>query len=231
MKIAVIGTGYVGLVTGACLADIGHEVTCVDIDDEKISRLNRGEVPIFETGLEQEVHHNVQAGRLRFTTEANAAVPDAAVVFIAVGTPAAANGTADLHYVFAAADTIAAQLKQYTVIVDKSTVPVGTARQVSHRIKQHYSGQFDVASCPEFLREGCAVDDFYAPDRIIIGVDNDKTSDVLLDVFKPVRGQKVVTTVESAELIKYASNAFLATSISFINNLAELCDRLGGGCQ
>lgn len=231
MKIAVIGTGYVGLVTGACLADIGHDVVCVDIDEEKVSRLSRGEVPIFEPGLEQVVHHNVQSGRLRFTTDTGAAVPDAAVVFIAVGTPAAEDGTADLRYVFAAADAIAQNLQQYAVIVDKSTVPVGTARRVADRIKKYYKGEFDVASCPEFLREGCAVDDFYAPDRIIIGVERDKASDVLLDVFKPIRGQKVITTVESAELIKYASNAFLATKISFVNEIAQICERTGADIE
>ncbi len=231
MKIAVIGTGYVGLVTGACLADIGHDVTCVDIDEEKVSRLRRGEVPIFEPGLEQVVHHNVQSDRLRFTTDIADAVPDAAVVFIAVGTPAADNGTADLKYVFAAADAIAQHLKKFTVVVDKSTVPVGTARQVAERIKQYYLGEFAVASCPEFLREGCAVDDFYAPDRIIIGVDTDKASDILLDVFKSIRGQKVITSVESAELIKYASNAFLATKISFINEIAQICERTGADIE
>lgn len=231
MKIGVIGTGYVGLVTGACLADIGHDVTCVDIDEEKISRLSRGEVPIFEPGLEQVVHHNVQAGRLHFTTDTGLAVTDADVVFIAVGTPAADNGTADLRYVFAAAEAIAQNLKRYTVVVDKSTVPVGTARQVAERIKRFYKREFAVASCPEFLREGCAVDDFYAPDRIIIGVDNDKASDVLLDVFKPIRGQKVITTVESAELIKYASNAFLATKISFVNEIAQICERTGADIE
>ncbi len=225
MKIAVIGTGYVGLVTGACLADIGHEVTCVDIDEEKISRLERGEVPIFEPGLESVVHHNSQAGRLCFTADGSEAIPAAQVIFIAVGTPADTNGKADLQYVFAAADTIGQQLQSYAVVVNKSTVPVGTARQVAERIGRNFHGQFDIASCPEFLREGCAVDDFFAPDRIIIGVDNDRTSDILLDTFKLIKGQKVITTVESAELIKYASNAFLATKISFINEIAQICER------
>lgn len=231
MKIAVIGTGYVGLVTGSCLADIGHEVTCVDIDSEKISRLQRGDVPIYEPGLEQVVHHNVQAGRLHFTADIQEAIPGAEVVFIAVGTPAAADGTADLQYVFAAADSIAQQLQSYTVIVNKSTVPVGTARRVAQRIQALYHGEFDVASCPEFLREGCAVDDFFAPDRIVMGVDNDRTSDVLLDVFKIIKGQKVITAVASAELIKYASNAFLATKISFINEIAQICERTGADIE
>lgn len=231
MKIAVIGTGYVGLVTGACLADIGHEVICVDIDQEKVSRLLRGEVPIYEPGLEQVVHHNSQAGRLHFTADIKEAVPTAEVIFIAVGTPAADDGKADLQYVFAAADSIAENLQHYTVIVDKSTVPVGTGRAVAERIRSRYQGDFAVASCPEFLREGCAVDDFFAPDRIIIGVDNDRASDILLDVFKLIKGQKEVTTVESAELIKYASNAFLATKISFINEIAQICERTGADIE
>lgn len=231
MKLAVIGTGYVGLVTGACLADIGHDVICVDIDAEKISRLKRGEIPIFEPGLEQTVHHNAQAGRLRFTTDFQEAVPEANVVFIAVGTPAKANGTADLQYVFSAADEIARHLKRYTIIVNKSTVPVGTARTVAERIRTLYKSEFDIAACPEFLREGSAVDDFFAPDRIIIGVDNDRTSDVLLDVFKLIKGQKVITAIESAELIKYASNAFLATKISFINEIAQICERTGADIE
>lgn len=231
MKIAVIGTGYVGLVTGACLADIGHDVTCVDIDQAKVLRLQRGEVPIYEPGLEQVVHHNNQAGRLHFTADIKVAVPTAEVIFIAVGTPAGEDGKADLQYVFAAADGIAQNLERYTVVVDKSTVPVGTGRAVAERIRKHYQGDFAVASCPEFLREGCAVDDFFAPDRLIIGIDNDRAGDVLLEVFKSIKGQKVITTVESAELIKYASNAFLATKISFINEIAQICERTGADIE
>jgi len=231
MNITVVGTGYVGLVTGACLADVGHTVTCVDIDHAKIERLRKGIIPIYEPGLEQVVVHNVQAGRLLFTTDVAESVPTAAAVFIAVGTPSAADGTADLQYVFAAAKSIGRALRQYTVIVDKSTVPVGTGSAVEAIIKQEYQGDFGIASCPEFLREGCAVDDFYAPDRLVIGVRDDRASDVMLDIFKQIKGQKVITTVESAELIKYASNAFLATKISFINEIAQICERMGADIE
>src|SRR3989338_9469952 len=231
MNISVIGTGYVGLVTGACLAEVGHTVTCVDISQEKISRLNKGIIPIYEPGLESVVHTNTQAGRLRFTTDLAEAIPTSDVAIIAVGTPSAADGTADLQYVFAAAESIAKLLQKYTVIVTKSTVPVGTGKQVEKIIQQLYSGDFAYASCPEFLREGCAVDDFFSPDRVVIGVRSHQASDVMLDVFKDIRGQKVVTTVESAELIKYASNAFLATKISFINEIAQVCERMNADIE
>lgn len=225
MNIIVVGTGYVGLVTGTCLADIGHDVTCVDIDQAKIARLHAGDIPIYEPGLEQIVKHNVQANRLKFSTDLIAALPGAEAVFIAVGTPALPDGRADLQYVYAVAETIGQHLKQYVVVVDKSTVPVGTGAAVEQIIKKHYAGEFDVASCPEFLREGNAVDDFYSPDRVVLGVRNKRAADILLEVFKDIKGQKLVTTVESAELIKYASNAFLATKISFINEIAQICER------
>lgn len=226
MNISVIGTGYVGLVTGACLAEVGHSVSCVDISQEKISQLNKGIIPIYEPGLEAIVHRNSQIGRLRFTTELAEAVLDSEVAIIAVGTPSVSDGTADLQFVFTAVASIAKLLHKYTVIVTKSTVPVGTGKKVEAIIRQHYAGEFAYASCPEFLREGCAVDDFFSPDRVVIGVRTDRASDVMLDVFKDIRGQKVVTTVESAELIKYASNAFLATKISFINEIAQVCERM-----
>lgn len=231
MNISVIGTGYVGLVTGTCLAETGHHVTCVDISQEKIDRLKQGIIPIYEPGLESLVHTNNQVGRLEFTTELSKAIPTSDVIIIAVGTPSAPDGTADLQYVFAAAEGIAKQLNHYAVIVTKSTVPVGTGKQVEAVIKQHYSGEFDYASCPEFLREGCAVDDFFSPDRVVIGVRTERASDVMNDVFKAIRGQKVTTTVESAELIKYASNAFLATKISFINEIAQVCERMGADIE
>ncbi|MFA6475373.1 MAG: UDP-glucose/GDP-mannose dehydrogenase family protein [Patescibacteria group bacterium] len=231
MNISVIGTGYVGLVTGACLAEAGHQVTCLDINQEKISGLQRGIIPIFEPGLEAVVQSNVQLERLKFTTDLADAIPQSEVVIIAVGTPSAPDGTADLQYVFAAAEGIAKKMQRYTVIVTKSTVPVGTGKKVEAIIKQHYTGDFAYASCPEFLREGCAVDDFFSPDRVVIGVRNDQASAVMLDMFKPIRGQKVVTTVESAELIKYASNAFLATKISFINEIAQVCERMGADIE
>ena len=230
-KITVVGTGYVGLVSGTCLADIGHNVTCVDIDEDKISRLRKGIIPIYEPGLEQLVKHNVESGRLTFSTSLVEALPGSEAVFIAVGTPSADDGRADLQYVFAVAEEIGKNLQEYTVVVDKSTVPVGTATRVENIIKQHYSGEFDMASCPEFLREGSAVDDFYAPDRIVIGVRNDKAGDIMQDIFKPVKGQQLVTTVESAELIKYASNAFLATKISFINEISQICEKTGADIE
>ncbi|MFA5995849.1 MAG: UDP-glucose/GDP-mannose dehydrogenase family protein [Patescibacteria group bacterium] len=231
LNIIVVGTGYVGLVTGACLADAGHNITCVDIDQTKIKRLQDGNIPIFEPGLEQIVKHNVEAKRLTFTTDLISALPKAEVIFIAVGTPALPDGRANLEYVYTAAETIGQHLNHYVVVVDKSTVPVGTALAVEQIIKKNYTGEFAVASCPEFLREGNAVDDFFAPDRIVIGVRNQRAADVLLEVFKPIQGQKLVTAIESAELIKYASNAFLATKISFINEIAQICERTGADIE
>lgn len=231
MNIAVVGTGYVGLVTGACLADIGHQVTCVDIDAQKIERLKQGIIPIFEPGLDHVVLSNVKAGRLNFTTSLPSVLGDAEVAIIAVGTPSREDGYADMQYVYAVADEIGRNIKKYTVVVDKSTVPVGTGREVENIIKKYYSGEFAVVSCPEFLREGSAVADFSNPDRIVIGARDDKSAQVMLDLFKPVKGEKVVTTVESAELIKYASNAFLATKISFINEIAQICERTGADIE
>lgn len=231
MKIIVVGTGYVGLVTGTCLADAGHDITCVDIDETKIERLQNGEIPIFEPGLDQLVKHNTEAGRLVFTTDLASGMADAEAIFIAVGTPSGKDGRANLEYVYAVAKNIGEHLDHYVVVVDKSTVPVGTAHEVKKIIAEQYDGEFDVASCPEFLREGSAVDDFYAPDRIVIGVDSEKAGGVMLDIFKPIKGQKVVTSVESAELIKYASNAFLATKISFINEIAQICERTGADIE
>lgn len=231
MNLVVVGTGYVGLVTGTCLADVGHHVTCVDIDVEKIKKLEQGEIPIFEPGLDAMVLNNVRDERLKFTTSLPDVMDDAEAVFIAVGTPSRPDGHADLQYVYQVAETIGKNIKDYKVIVDKSTVPVGTGKEVEEIIKKHYSGEFDVVSCPEFLREGSAVEDFSKPDRIVIGVRNDKAAKVMLDVFRNVRGEKLVTTVESAELIKYASNAFLATKISFINEIAHICERSGADIE
>lgn len=231
MNITVVGTGYVGLVTGTCLADAGHVVHCIDIDEEKINRLRKGIIPIYEPGLEQLVKNNVQSGRLFFSTNLEESLPEAEAVFIAVGTPSADDGRADLKYVYAVAEQIGKALDHYTVVVTKSTVPIGTGKEIETKIKEYYSGEFDIASCPEFLREGSAVDDFYAPDRIVIGVRNAKAEDVMLDIFKPIKGQKVVTSVESAELVKYASNAFLATKISFINEIAQICERTGADIE
>ncbi|MDR3566657.1 MAG: UDP-glucose/GDP-mannose dehydrogenase family protein [Syntrophobacteraceae bacterium] len=234
MKIAVIGAGYVGLVSGACLAEFGHEVTCVDYDESKILRLGKGEIPIYEPGLEAMIKKNTQAGRLLFTTQYTPCVPEAEVVFIAVGTPASrrGDGYADLSYVYEAARQMAPFLHDYTVVIDKSTVPVGTAAQVKRIISQtNPAASFDVASNPEFLREGAAINDFMRPDRIVLGVDSKRAAEVLRSVYRPlylIETPFVITTIETAELIKYAANAFLATKISFINEIANLCEEIGG---
>lgn len=231
MNIVVVGTGYVGLVSGACLSEIGHTVTCVDIDAEKIKKLEEGQIPIFEPGLDAVVLNNVKARRLKFTTSLASVLGPAEVVVTAVGTPSRPDGHADLQYVYAVAEEIRNGMNGYKVIVNKSTVPVGTGKEVEEIIRKKYVGEFAVVSCPEFLREGCAVDDFMHPDRVVIGVRNDRAAQVMLDVFKNIKGEKLVTTVESAELIKYASNAFLATKISFINEIAHLCERSGADIE
>jgi len=231
MNISVIGTGYVGLVTGTCLAEIGHQVVCLDIDERKIEGLINGVIPIYEPQLKELVIKNQQAGRLSFTTSYPEAMKNSTAVFIAVGTPARSDGHADLSYVFQVAESIAKELKDYKVIVDKSTVPVGTGEKVKSIIQKHYSGSFDVVSCPEFLREGSAIDDFMKPDRIVIGAQSKRAVDVLLDIFKPIETEKLVTNLASAELIKYASNAFLATKISFINEVSNICDLVGADVE
>ncbi len=232
MKIAMIGTGYVGLVSGVCFSDFGHDVVCVDKNPEKIEILERGEVPIYEPGLDALIEKNVAAGRLSFTTDLAAAVDGAEAVFIAVGTPTRrGDGHADLTFVMAAAEEIAAALTGYAVVVTKSTVPVGTNRQVKHTIaKANPEAEFDVASNPEFLREGAAIDDFMRPDRVVVGVQNDRADDVMREVYRPLylRDFPILSTdLESAEMIKYAANAFLATKITFINEIAALCERVG----
>jgi UDPglucose 6-dehydrogenase len=233
MKIAVIGTGYVGLVSGTCFAEFGHEVTCIDIDAEKIQRLRQGHLPIYEPGLQPMVEKNCAAGRLAFAAEFDPHIGRADVIFIAVGTPASrrGDGYADLSYVYDAARTIAPRLRDYTVVVNKSTVPVGTARQVARIIAQENpQADFDVASNPEFLREGAAIADFMRPDRVVIGVDSVRAEERLRAIYRPlylIETPFVVTTIETAELIKYASNAFLATKISFINEMANLCEEVG----
>ncbi|MCV6596715.1 MAG: UDP-glucose/GDP-mannose dehydrogenase family protein [Mangrovicoccus sp.] len=232
MKIAMIGTGYVGLVSGVCFSDFGHDVICVDKAPEKIAMLERGEVPIYEPGLEDLLARNVAAGRLSFTTDLAAAVAGADAVFIAVGTPTRrGDGHADLTYVMAAAEEIAQALTGYAVVVTKSTVPVGTNRKVAEVIRATCpEAQFDVASNPEFLREGAAIDDFMRPDRVVVGVESDAAREVMGDIYRPLflRDFPIVyTDLESAEMIKYAANAFLATKISFINEIASLCERVG----
>lgn len=232
MEITMIGAGYVGLVSGACFAEFGAHVTCLDVDESKIDALNSGKIPIYEPGLDDLVARNVEAGRLGFTTEFPSAVAQADLIFIGVGTPTRrGDGHADLKYVYAAAKEIARHLEGYTVIVDKSTVPVGTARQV-HRIirEENPDADFDVASNPEFLREGAAISDFMRPDRVVIGVESERAEALLRELYRPINLIEApihVTNLESAELVKYASNAFLATKISFINEISALCERVG----
>jgi UDPglucose 6-dehydrogenase len=232
MNVAMIGSGYVGLVSGACFAEFGANVVCLDVDRDKIERLRNGEIPIYEPGLDEIVARNGEARRLRFTSDFAEAVGKADLVFIAVGTPTRrGDGHADLRYVHAAAQEVARHLQGYTVLVDKSTVPVGTARQV-HRLvrEQNPQANFDVASNPEFLREGAAIADFMRPDRVVIGVESERAEALLRELYRPlnlIETPIVVTNLESAELTKYASNAFLATKISFINEIAALCEAVG----
>jgi len=233
MKIAMLGTGYVGLVSGVCLSDFGHEVVCVDRDPAKIEMLERGEVPIYEPGLEAVMTRNVEAGRLSFTGDLAKAIDGADAVFIAVGTPSRrGDGHADLRHVMAAAEDIARTANHYIVIVTKSTVPVGTNRMVKQTVKKANPDlDFDVASNPEFLREGAAIDDFMKPDRVVVGVQSERAGAVMAEIYRPLylRDFPILTTdLESAEMIKYAANAFLATKISFINEIAALCERTGG---
>ena len=232
MKICVVGSGYVGLVTGACLADFGMTVTGVDKDAAKIEALERGEIPIYEPGLEEVVEKNVRAGRLKFTTDLAPAIREARAVFIAVGTPPLPDGRADLSFVRQVAESIGDNLNGYKVIVTKSTVPVGTGQMVEKAVREHSGGtqEFAVVSNPEFLREGSAIEDFLRPDRVVIGARTQRAIDVMLDIYAPLKAAGVpfvVANVESAEMIKYASNGFLATKITFINEVAEICEAVG----
>ena len=232
MHIAVIGSGYVGLVTGACFAEFGVDVTCVDVDAEKIARLSSGEITIYEPGLDQLVQKNLQAGRLRFTTDVASASDQSLVIFLAVGTPPAADGSADLTYVEIAARTIAEHMDSYKVIATKSTVPVGTGKWLATLIRKHQRKpvEFSVVSNPEFLREGAAISDFMRPDRVVIGSSDEQGIAIMRDLYRPlylIETPFVITSLEGAELIKYAANAFLATKISFINEIANLCEKVG----
>lgn len=236
MKVAMIGTGYVGLVSGVCFSDFGHDVVCVDKDPSKITALNSGEVPIFEPGLDDLMAKNVNAGRLSFTEDLAQAVGEADAVFIAVGTPTRrGDGHADLTYVDAAAAEIAEALKGYTVIVTKSTVPVGTNRRVQDIVaKTNPDADFDVASNPEFLREGAAIDDFMRPDRVVVGCESERAQNVMEALYRPLSLREapvIFTDIESAEMIKYAANAFLATKITFINEIAALCEKVGANVK
>jgi len=232
MRIAMIGAGYVGLVSGACFAQFGHDVVCVDKEEGKIARLLRGEMPIYEPGLDKLVADNVKAGRLSFGTMLGDAVGNADAVFIAVGTPTRrGDGHADLSYVYAAAAEVADAIRRYTVVVTKSTVPVGTGREVARIIRETQpSAEFDVCSNPEFLREGAAIEDFMKPDRVVIGVESERARDVMAGIYRPlnlIQTPMVFTNIETAEVTKYAGNAFLATKITFINEIADLCERVG----
>ena len=232
MQLTMIGTGYVGLVSGVCFSDFGHDVVCVDKLPAKIEALERGEVPIYEPGLDELMAKNVSAGRLKFTLELDAAVAEADAVFIAVGTPTRrGDGHADLTYVYDAAREIARSLKDYTVIVTKSTVPVGTNREVARVIRaENPDADFDLSSNPEFLREGAAIEDFMHPDRVVLGVESERAQDVMAKIYRPLTLREapiVYTDLESAEMIKYAANAFLATKITFINEIANLCEKVG----
>jgi UDPglucose 6-dehydrogenase len=236
MRIAVIGSGYVGLVSGACFSEFGLSVCCVDQDAEKIARLARGEIPIYEPGLEALVEANAAAGRLRFTTDLASAVAGAEAVFIAVGTPSRrGDGHADLTHVFAATEAIGRALSGYTVVVTKSTVPVGTGREVAAILRRERpEGEFDVAANPEFLREGSAISDFMRPDRVVIGTSSERARAVMRQLYRPlylIETPMLFTDIETAELIKYAANAFLATKITFINEIADLCEAVGADVQ
>lgn len=230
MKIAVIGTGYVGLVTGTCFAETGNTVTCVDIDQAKVASLNAGKITIYEPGLEQLFERNIKQERLFFTTNLEEGIKDAKIIFLALPTPPGEDGSADLKYILKVADDLGPILKQYTVIVDKSTVPVGTADKVRERIAKNAKVEFDVVSNPEFLREGVAVEDFMKPDRVVIGTTSDKARKVMEQLYAPFvrQGNPIIFMDErSAELTKYAANAFLATKITFMNEIANLCELLG----
>ena len=232
MHIAVVGTGYVGLVTGACFAEFGVEVTCVDVDSGKIERLNEGIIPIYEPGLDQIVEKNSKAGRLHFTTDIKAAVEQALVIFLAVGTPPKADGSPDMSYYQQAAKDIAEAMNGYKVLVTKSTVPVGTGKWLREFVAENQTTKtnFGVASNPEFLREGAAIDDFMRPDRVVVGSNEPDAIAIMKDLYRPlylIETPVVITSLEAAELIKYAANAFLATKITFINEIANLCDAIG----
>ena len=230
MKVCVIGTGYVGLVAGTCLAEMGNDVICVDNNTEKLNQLRKGIIPIYEPGLEALIKSNVHEGRLVFSEDLNSAVKASLVCFIAVGTPQGEDGSADLQYVLGVAEQIGKAINGYKVIVNKSTVPVGTAEEVKSIIKEYTEHEFDVVSNPEFLKQGAAVEDFLRPDRVIIGSDSEKAKQIMLELYSPfVRNQNPIITMDnkSAEMVKYASNSFLAVKISYINEIANICEKVG----
>ena len=235
MKIAIVGTGYVGLVSGTCFAEMGVDVTCIDVNAAKIEQLNQGTIPIYEPGLEELVHKNVKAGRLHFGTDLASVLDNVEVVFSAVGTPPDEDGSADLKYVLEVARTVGRNMNKYLVVVTKSTVPVGTAKKVKHAIREELEKrgvevEFDVASNPEFLKEGAAVDDFMRPDRVVVGVESEKAREIMKRLYRPfmlTNDRMLFTDIPSAEMIKYAANSMLATRISFMNDIANLCELVG----
>jgi UDPglucose 6-dehydrogenase len=230
MKIAVVGTGYVGLVTGTCFAETGNDVTCVDIDVNKVQKLTNGEITIYEPGLSKLFLRNLKEERLRFTTNLEEGVREAQIIFLALPTPPGADGSADMKYVLGVADHLGKIMKDYKVIVDKSTVPVGTAERVREEVAKNYNGNFDVVSNPEFLREGVAVEDFMKPDRVVVGTSSERAKKVMEELYNPFvrQGNPIIFMDErSAELTKYAANSFLAAKITFMNEIAQLCERLG----
>ncbi|MFY8005115.1 MAG: UDP-glucose dehydrogenase family protein [Chitinophagaceae bacterium] len=230
MKIAVVGTGYVGLVSGTCFAETGNKVTCIDIDQRKVDKLSNGQITIYEPGLEKIFLRNLKEGRLKFTTSLEEGIKDSSIIFLALPTPPGEGGAADLKYVLGVANHLGKIMTEYKVIVDKSTVPVGTADKVKRAIEENYKGEFDVVSNPEFLREGVAVDDFMKPDRVVIGASSERAKKLMGELYAPYvrQGNPIIYMDEkSAELTKYAANSFLATKISFMNEIAQLCERLG----
>ena len=234
MKLTVIGTGYVGLVAGACLADMGNDVICVDNNEQKLEQLKNGIIPIYEPGLDELVKSNVMENRLTFSSDLDSAVKQSEVCFIAVGTPQGEDGSADLQYVLGVAEQIAKAMNGYKVIVDKSTVPVGTAEKVTEIIKSYTNHPFDVVSNPEFLKQGNAVDDFLSPDRVVIGANSERASKIMQDIYSPflrTANRIVLMDVKSAEMTKYAANSFLATKISFMNEIANLCEKVGADAE
>lgn len=229
-KIAVVGTGYVGLVTGTCFAETGNQVICVDIDEKKVNRMRNGEVPIYEPHLDVLFERNIREKRLSFTTNLDEAIEDAEIIFLALPTPPGEDGSADLRYVLGVADELGKKIKSYKVIVDKSTVPVGTAEKVHATVAKNAKVEFDIVSNPEFLREGFAVDDFMKPDRVVIGASSDKARNIMRELYKPFvrQGNPIIFMDEkSAELTKYAANSFLATKITFMNEIANFCEKVG----
>ena len=239
MNIAIVGTGYVGLVSGTCFAEMGVNVTCVDIDTEKIERLKAGDIPIYEPGLDEMVVRNYREGRLRFTTDLKEIIDDVEMVFSAVGTPPDEDGSADLQYVLQVARQFGQSIKKYTILVTKSTVPVGTAQKVKAAIKEelNHRGEdipFDVASNPEFLKEGAAIKDFMSPDRVVVGVESERAKELMTKLYRPFllnNFRVIFTDIPSAEMIKYAANSMLATRISFMNDIANLCEIVGADAE